>query len=101
MPSKEIFSNFVSNGFNMTQSDYNQFDTVESNDDLSYLFEVLQSYKDAVGNHPIITANMVVGNPDFNSIRKSNFTKYYYEPVIETLKRYPQRDNVESHVERR
>lgn len=96
MPSKEIYSKLISKGYNISGSDYNRLDTLESNDDLSMLFEVLKSHKDSQGNNPVITANMVVGNPDFNKIRQSDLSEYYFEPVTETLKRYPGRDSVES-----
>ena len=96
MPSKEVYDEFVKRGYDLTDSDYNRLDTLESNVDLNSLFEVLQSHRDSRGNHPVITANMVVGNPDFDRIKHSGFTEYYFEPVTETLKRYPDRDRVES-----
>lgn len=96
MPSNEVYSKFVSKGFEITNSDYNRLDSLESNDDISHLFQVLQSHKDFNGNFPVFTANYIVGNPDFQKIRNSDFTNYYYEPFTETLKRYPQRDNVEA-----
>jgi hypothetical protein len=96
MPSNEIYSKFISRGFNISGSVYNRIDTLESNDDLTLLYEVLNSYKDSAGNPPVITANMVVGNPDFQKIRKSDFTEYYFESVTETLRKYPKRDLVES-----
>ena len=37
----------------------------------------------------------MVGNPDFNKIRNSNFTEYHYEPVTDTIKRYSGCDKVE------
>jgi hypothetical protein len=96
MPSSGIYLDFIKNGFNVTSSDYNRIDTLESNDDLISLFEVLDSYTDRNGNHPVITANVIVGNPDFNRIRQSDFNEYYFESVVETLRQYPQRDKVES-----
>jgi hypothetical protein len=95
MPSKEIYSKFIENGYNISGSDYNRLDTLESNDDLMMLYEVLKKHKDYLGNHPVITANFVVGNPDFFRIGQSGFSDYYYEPVTETLKRYPNRDFVQ------
>lgn len=96
MPSKEVFNKFISKGYDISGSDYNRFDTLESNEDLTLLFEHLNSYKDSRGNSPVITANVVVGNPDFERIRRSDFTEYYFEPVTETLKHYSHRDKVES-----
>jgi hypothetical protein len=96
MPSREVYLKFISKGFDISGSDFNRIDTLESNEDLTMLYEILHSYKDSLGNPPVITANCVVGNPDFNKIRQSDFTNYYFEPVTETLKRYPQRDKVET-----
>jgi hypothetical protein len=96
MPSNEVYLKFLSKGFDISKSDYNRLDALESNDDLAMLYEVLRSYKDIVGNPPVITANCVVGNPDFNKIRQSDFNDYFFEPVTETLKRYQQHDKVET-----
>lgn len=96
MPSTEVYSRFLSAGLDLSASDYNRLDTIESNDDLSSLFEVLTSVKDSKGEHPAFTANFVVGNPDFQRIKEANFEKYYFEPVTKTLERYPGRDQVES-----
>ena len=94
MPSMEVYSEFRNKGLNLTQTDYNRLDSLESNDDLSMLFDVLRSYRDRNDRHPVFTANIVVGNPDFDRIRSSKFIEYYFEPVTETLKNYPGRDSV-------
>lgn len=96
IPSKEVYQKFLSNGLDISGSIYNRIDTLESNEDLSMLFDVLLGIKDCAGNFPVITANMIVGNPDFTKIRDSNFQDYHFELVTETLKKYPQRDMVES-----
>ncbi len=95
MPSNEVYSKLISEGFDISKSDYNRLDSLECNKDLELLFEVLTSFYDSVGNHPVITANSIVGNPDFQRIKLSDFQEYYYESVTETLKRYPERDKVE------
>ncbi len=96
MPSNEVYSKFLKKGLELTGSDYNRLDSLESNDDLINLYEVLHSFRDSHGNPPVVTANMVVGNPDFKKIRESDFNDYYYEPVTETLRRYDGREKVES-----
>ena len=96
IPSNEVYSKFISRGFDISNSDYNRLDTLETNDDLTMLYDVLRSFKDGMGNYPVITANCVVGNPDFHKIKESDFSEYYFEPVTETLKRYPNRDMVET-----
>lgn len=95
MPSMEVYRKFIDRGFDISGSDYNRIDTLESNEDLEMLFDVLHAHKDSKGKVPVITANCVMGNPDFSRIRQSDFTDYFFEPVTDTLKRYPHRDMVE------
>jgi hypothetical protein len=96
MPSVEVYANFVNQGFDFADSHYNRFDTLERNEDLESLFEVLQSFRDHSGNSPVFTANMVVGNPDFCKIKQSEFQEYFFEPVTETLRGYRNCNHVES-----
>ncbi|MEZ4841523.1 MAG: hypothetical protein R2821_08445 [Flavobacteriaceae bacterium] len=69
---------------------YNLNDSLASEQDLSCLFEVLASFKDSKGNHPVITANTIMANPDFKKIREREFKEYYYELFTDTLQLYPQ-----------
>jgi hypothetical protein len=94
MPSKSTYHDFINHGFKLEQTKYNKFDCLESNDDLERLFEVLSKFKDVNGNPPVFTANCIVANPDFAKIRDSNFEDYHYECFTETLKQYPNSDNV-------
>lgn len=89
MPSKEIYDNLLKSGIRVDRCPYNRYDSLASEEDLSALFDVLTSFRDMNGNHPVITANTVVANPDFEKIKASGFKEYYYEPFTETLKRYP------------
>jgi len=66
---------------------FSKFDTLETSHDLEALFSVLNQFKDAKGNAPIITGNMVVGNPDFQKIKDSNFADYYFEEFTQTYKK--------------
>lgn len=95
MPSEKVYSGFISRGYNLSSSDYNRIDTIESNKDLEMLLELLLSITTKSGQHPVLTANMIVGNPDFKRIKASGFMEYYFESSINTLKRYPNREKVE------
>jgi hypothetical protein len=86
IPSKKGYNELVANGIPLNNNPYNQFDALESVDDLNGLYEVLQAFKDLKGNNPIITANFVMGNPDFNKIADSKFESYFFEPFTETYK---------------
>jgi len=94
MPSNEILREIEKKGYLKKKLPYLQYDTIEGNDDLNYLFDLLKSHTDAFGNHPVFTANTIVGNPDFKKIEAKNFQEYFYEPFTETLKSYENRDKV-------
>ncbi|MBN2167170.1 MAG: hypothetical protein JW717_12895 [Marinilabiliaceae bacterium] len=94
MPSTEVYNRFIENGFKIENSQYNRLDSLESNDDLTCLFDTLTRFNDKKGHSPVITANCVVGNPDFNKIRESGFEQYHYESVEDTIKDYSNRNKV-------
>lgn len=66
---------------------YNEFDCVESVEDLTSLFEVLSKHKDSTGNHPVFTPLHLVSNPDFDKIRANNYNQYFYETIDRTYER--------------
>ncbi|TVL99739.1 MAG: hypothetical protein CV087_16955 [Candidatus Brocadia sp. WS118] len=89
MPSKSAFAILKKKGYDIDSDAYCLYDTLATEKDLTRLFELLLKYKDANGNHPIITANAVVANPNFAQIRADEFERYSYELFTETLKSYP------------
>lgn len=93
MPSKEVYDILLKSGIRINQCPYNSYDSLAGEEDLSALFDVLTQFKDKKGKSPIITANTIVANPDFDKIRASGFKEYHYELFTETLKRYPNHTN--------
>ena len=92
MPSIYVYEKLQRIGLNLKGIDayrYNQNDSLASSLDLEMLFELLSSYKDKFDNSAVFTVMSVVANPDFNKIKEYDFQEYFYEPFIETLKRYP------------
>ena len=77
-------------------SHYLKNDTLESNEDMEMLMDVLRKHKDASGRHVVMTGVNVVANPDFVKIKANGFKKYEYELFTETAKRYPQSDRIHS-----
>lgn len=67
---------------------FSRYDTLESENDYEALFEVLNRFKDCRGNHPILTANFIMNNPDFDAIKSNDFKKYHSQPFTETYKSY-------------
>lgn len=94
MPSKKIYNKLLAKGFPVDKLPYLRYDSLESNTDLEMLFEVLTKFRDKNGNHPVITANTIMTNPDFEKIRSSDFKEYHYELFTKTLKRYPEHNRV-------
>lgn len=88
MSNKKDWDKLLELGYAVDKRPYERFDTLESAEDLEALFEVLSKYRDCNGNHPVITANMLMANPDFERIEKSGYKEYYYEPIERTYTRY-------------
>jgi len=89
MPSRQVYDDLKNEGFRVDHDPFLKYDSLASESDLTNLFEVLTSVKDANGNHPKITANTIMANPDFEKIKASDFSTYYFEPFTKTLSRYP------------
>lgn len=86
MPSTEIYNSLFVKGYPVDKLPYLKYDSLETKDDFDALFKVLKSVKDINGNHPIITANTIVTNPNFEKIKASGFKEYSYELFTDTLK---------------
>lgn len=84
----------ISHGVRLDLNRFDQFDCLESQDDLQMLYEVLNRYRDHRGNNPVITALTNVANPDFQKIKDAGFSRYFYQPFNEALHRYPGREGV-------
>ncbi len=89
MPTRDIYNQLLSKGVPVDKHYFLRYDSLESEHDLLALFDVLSSFRDCRGNNPVITANAVVANPDFNKIAASGRKQYHYELITETYKHYP------------
>lgn len=91
MPSLKAFQKLEIEGLDLRSADaerFNMNDTIASASDLEHLFEVLDRFRDIMGNPAAFTPVTIVANPDFRKIAEQNFTDYYYEPFTTTLERY-------------
>lgn len=93
MPSRGVYQKLTDAGVALHKNPYNRYDSLETPEDLESLFEVLRKFRDAHGNHPVITANFIVGNPDFDKIADTNFEKYTYNRFTETYKQQTATEN--------
>lgn len=66
---------------------YNQFDafdSLETKEDLEYLFEILTSVKDKKGKSAVFTPFALPCNIDFDAVEESGFENYFYEKLPDT-----------------
>jgi|SRR5690554_211478 len=89
MPNRYVYNNLLKSGIRVDKCHYCKYDSLASKTDLEHLYSILIKYKDKNGNHPIITANTIVANPDFKKIEESNFESYFYETFLKTIETYP------------
>lgn len=91
MPSKETYKRLKNKNIDLgigASERYNKYDTLAGKDDLSALFETLNSVQDSNGNPAVITAVSLTSNPNFDKIKHSNYNEYFFEPFTQTLERY-------------
>lgn len=92
MPSAEVYEEFLRRGVRVDRDPYCRYDGLATKEDLTNLFEVLDSVRDKNGRPAVITADSVVANPDFEKIRHSDFKEYFYEPFTLTLEKSPRHE---------
>jgi hypothetical protein len=90
----KMMSGLIAANYNPTTCWMSCFDSIERNEDLIDLFDVLKKYKDYKGNHPKFTLFLNPANPDFNKIKASNYSEYHYESFISTLEKYENTEKV-------
>ncbi len=87
MPNAQIYNQLLELGLINPNDKFARYDGLESADDLNALFNVLDDFTDINNNPAVITANVIVCNPDFEQIEASNYQRYHYETVEKTFER--------------
>jgi len=64
MPSRVVYEKLLKTGIRVDKCHYCSNDSLETEQDLSLLFEVLTTVKDKFNNPAVITANTLVANLD-------------------------------------
>lgn len=86
MPSKEVYNTLLQKGIRVDNCHYCRNDSLETENDLSLLFEVLNSVKDKFDKPVIFTANSLVANPDFKKIKENDFNEYNFIKIDKGFK---------------
>ena len=89
----QSYNNLKDQGYDVTKSPY-MLDALERDSDLTALYDTLKKHKNNLGEHPKFTANIITANPDFEKIKKSNYTSYTYESVAKTCENSTHSKNV-------
>jgi hypothetical protein len=88
MPSKSTYNLFIEKKIPVNNLHIDKYDSLESEEDLNALFNVLTSVEDSKGNPAVLTAYQVMANPNFEAIEKNGRKEYVYETILETYKRH-------------
>jgi hypothetical protein len=89
MPSAEVLSKLKKSGVKTDRCHYVSNDSLASEEDLTQLFECLNKVTNKTRKKPVLTANVVMANPDFQKIRESGFKEYHFDWFTDSLKKYP------------
>jgi hypothetical protein len=84
----------LNKGLDVDKSNFTKYDSLETNRDLERLFDVLMSFKDHNGFHPVFTSMCIMANPDFEKIRNSDYKEYHFESVEQSSLRLPHRERI-------
>jgi hypothetical protein len=93
---QSAYQKLIEKGLPLQNSRYTRYDSLENPRDLERLFDVLSKHKDINGHYPCITANSLVANPDFERIRDSGLTNYYYETLSDSYKKHSYETQMQS-----
>lgn len=96
MSDRASYEKLRSAGYAFQGNHFLKYDSLESNDDVSMLSDVLSEFTDSTGRPPVITTVSVVANPNYEAIESCNYRKYEYEPTTITYSRFPNRDKVQN-----
>lgn len=84
---RQSYERMLKAGIQVDKDYFDRYDSLESEKDLTELFEVLSSIKDHTGNTAVITPLSIMANPAFECIEENGKEKYVFETVLETYKR--------------
>ncbi len=85
MPSLDVYKKILNYGIRVDNCHYCKNDSLATEEDLTRLFEVLNSVKDRHEKPAVLTANLVVANPDYERIHSCNFEQYFYRSIFEEI----------------
>ena len=89
MLSREARENLKKAGLDVEQNRFDQYDALENKEDLTALFETLTSVKDKNGRNAVFTAFALPANIDFDKVKSSGYSQYFYQLLPDTFLQIP------------
>lgn len=86
VPSKQIRDEIEKNNPSLLTNPYIRYDGLENIADIEELVNLLSGVRDCDNNPCVITANFIMGNPDYLKIEQSGFTGFFDEGFIVSYK---------------
>ncbi|SHE64239.1 hypothetical protein SAMN05444278_103257 [Psychroflexus salarius] len=77
MPSKESFNALLKKNIEVDKCPFLKYDSFENREDFEAIENIFSSIYEQTNKRPVITANYILSNPDFEKIMASDFKKYY------------------------
>ena len=74
-------------GSPISTGNFDSLDCLESRSDFELLMELLSAYSGSDGRPAKMTLNTVMGNPDFDAIRRDGFANFHHEHFFRTYDR--------------
>jgi len=94
IPNKKVKDSLSQKGINMESNPHSKYDTLEQLEDLEVLEHLLEHLYSKYQKRIKITPNFITANPDFDKIRETKFTHYFFEPFTNTYKNRDGHDKV-------
>lgn len=88
MPDRRTYDLLIKKGYDLNGRPFERFDSIASETDFEHLLSTLSQFSDKKGKQPVVTLNVITGNPDFERIEGNSFSKFFVEDFTETIERY-------------
>lgn len=87
-PDRATYETLRDQGDRISSNAFLKYDCLEGEEDIGALYKILEKHVDRNGRAAVVTMNFAVANPNFERIRNSHFSAYFFEDIKDTYKKY-------------
>jgi len=91
-PDRDTYNRLLRAGIRVDLSAYDRLDCLENREDFQALMNVISDHRDASGRPAVFTFNTVLGNPDFEAIRRDEFNSFHHQDLFKSYRYYHDED---------